>query len=113
MRRIPELRRASHSARLWTPGSPKATSTPSASRSSTISCAPVGIGASNHVGRRANLDTTVSGFARLDCHVDALTINEAAAITGWSARMLRYVERVGLVEPTRSPSGYRLFGPAE
>jgi len=27
--------------------------------------------------------------------------------------MLRYVERVGLVEPARSPSGYRLYGPAE
>jgi MerR family transcriptional regulator, copper efflux regulator len=27
--------------------------------------------------------------------------------------MLRYVERVGLVEPERSPSGYRLYGPAE
>jgi len=45
--------------------------------------------------------------------MDALTINEAAEVTGWSARMLRYVERVGLVEPTRSASGYRLFGPAE
>jgi DNA-binding transcriptional MerR regulator len=27
--------------------------------------------------------------------------------------MLRYVERVGLVEPRRSESGYRLYGPAE
>jgi DNA-binding transcriptional MerR regulator len=27
--------------------------------------------------------------------------------------MLRYVERVGLVEPERSASGYRLYGPAE
>ena len=27
--------------------------------------------------------------------------------------MLRYVERVGLVEPARSASGYRLYGPAE
>ncbi len=27
--------------------------------------------------------------------------------------MLRYVERVGLVEPKRSASGYRLYGPAE
>jgi len=27
--------------------------------------------------------------------------------------MLRYVERVGLVEPTRSAAGYRLYGPAE
>ena len=45
--------------------------------------------------------------------MDALTINEAAETTGWSPRMLRYVERVGLVEPARSPSGYRLYGPAE
>ena len=27
--------------------------------------------------------------------------------------MLRYVERVGLVEPARSGAGYRLYGPAE
>jgi MerR family copper efflux transcriptional regulator len=45
--------------------------------------------------------------------VDALTINEAAETTGWSPRMLRYVERVGLVEPRRSAAGYRLYGPAE
>jgi len=45
--------------------------------------------------------------------VDALTINEAAETTGWSPRMLRYVERVGLVEPKRSAAGYRLYGPAE
>jgi DNA-binding transcriptional MerR regulator len=45
--------------------------------------------------------------------MDALTIHEAAETTGWSSRMLRYVERVGLVEPARSASGYRLYGPAE
>ena len=45
--------------------------------------------------------------------VFALTIHEAAETTGWSPRMLRYVERVGLVEPARSASGYRLYGPAE
>ena len=56
-----------------------------------------------------NLDTRVLGLTRMD----ALTINEAAETTGWSPRMLRYVERVGLVEPTRSASGYRLYGPAE
>ncbi|HTB50703.1 MAG TPA: MerR family transcriptional regulator [Solirubrobacteraceae bacterium] len=44
---------------------------------------------------------------------DALTINEAAETTGWSARMLRYIESIGLVEPGRSGSGYRLYGPAE
>jgi DNA-binding transcriptional MerR regulator len=45
--------------------------------------------------------------------MDALTINEAAATTGWSPRMLRYIESAGLVEPARSASGYRLYGPAE
>lgn len=42
-----------------------------------------------------------------------LTIHEASATTGWSARMLRYIEDSGLVVPPRSPGGYRLFGPAE
>ena len=45
--------------------------------------------------------------------MDALTIHEAAETTGWSARMLRYVERIGLVEPRRSASGYRLYGAEE
>jgi len=45
--------------------------------------------------------------------VDALTVNEAAATTGWSARMLRYIERSGLVSPPRSAAGYRLYGPGE
>src|SRR5512135_207303 len=45
--------------------------------------------------------------------MEALTIHEAAETTGWSARMLRYVERTGLVTPARSGSGYRLYGPAE
>ena len=45
--------------------------------------------------------------------MDALTIHEAAETTGWSPRMLRYVERVGLIEPPRSGSGYRLYGAAE
>lgn len=44
---------------------------------------------------------------------DALTINEAAATTGWSARMLRYIESIGLLQPQRSGSGYRLYGPEE
>jgi MerR family copper efflux transcriptional regulator len=43
----------------------------------------------------------------------ALTIHEAAETTGWSPRMLRYIERSGLVEPARSASGYRLYGPPE
>jgi MerR family transcriptional regulator, copper efflux regulator len=32
-----------------------------------------------------------------------LTINEAAETTGWSPRMLRYIESIGLVVPGRSP----------
>jgi MerR family copper efflux transcriptional regulator len=45
--------------------------------------------------------------------VDALTINEAAETTDWSPRMLRYIERAGLIEPRRSGAGYRLYGPEE
>ncbi len=45
--------------------------------------------------------------------MDGLTINEAATTTGWSSRMLRYVEREGLIAPRRSDSGYRLYGPEE
>jgi MerR family transcriptional regulator, copper efflux regulator len=45
--------------------------------------------------------------------MEGLTINEAARTTGWSARMLRYVEQTGLVTPARSASGYRLYGPAQ
>jgi MerR family copper efflux transcriptional regulator len=45
--------------------------------------------------------------------MDALTIHEAAATTGWSPRMLRYVERIGLLEMPRSAAGYRLYGAAE
>jgi MerR family copper efflux transcriptional regulator len=44
---------------------------------------------------------------------ETLTIHEAAETTGWSSRMLRYIERTGLIEARRSPSGYRLFGPEE
>lgn len=45
--------------------------------------------------------------------MDGLTIHEAAETTGWSPRMLRYVERTGLVTAGRSSSGYRLYGPGE
>src|SRR5437764_97020 len=45
--------------------------------------------------------------------MEGLTINEAARTTGWSPRMLRYVERAGLLTPGRSTSGYRLYGAAE
>jgi MerR family transcriptional regulator, copper efflux regulator len=39
-----------------------------------------------------------------------LTIGKASERTGWSPRMLRYLERAGLVVPPRKPSGYRLYG---
>ena len=42
-----------------------------------------------------------------------LTIHEASATTGWSPRMLRYIEELELVVPARSANGYRSFGPAE
>jgi MerR family copper efflux transcriptional regulator len=45
--------------------------------------------------------------------MDGLTINEAAETTGWSPRMLRYIERAGLIELPRTQAGYRIFGPAE
>jgi len=45
--------------------------------------------------------------------MDALTIQEAAEITDWSPRMLRYIERAGLIEPQRSDAGYRLYGAGE
>ena len=60
----------------------------------------------------SNLDTTVLGFVH-EMSGDALTIHEAAETTGWSPRMLRYIERVGLLEPARTAAGYRLYGPAE
>jgi DNA-binding transcriptional MerR regulator len=41
--------------------------------------------------------------------MDGLTVGEAAARTGWSARMLRYLESAGLVVPQRTSSGYRLY----
>jgi DNA-binding transcriptional MerR regulator len=37
-------------------------------------------------------------------------VGHAAAHTGWSARMLRYLERTGLVVPSRNAAGYRLYG---
>ena len=52
-------------------------------------------------------------MVRLAALTDALTIHEAAETTGWSPRMLRYIERNGLIEPQRSAAGYRLYGAAE
>src|ERR1044072_5427222 len=45
--------------------------------------------------------------------MDGLTVSEAAARTGWSPRMLRYLEGAGLVVPTRTRGGYRVYGVLE
>jgi len=45
--------------------------------------------------------------------VEPVTVGDAAARTGWSPRMLRYLERAGLVVPRRAVSGYRLYGMLE
>jgi MerR family transcriptional regulator, copper efflux regulator len=42
--------------------------------------------------------------------MDGLTVGAAAKATGWSARMLRYLEGARLVVPRRSNAGYRLYG---
>ena len=39
-----------------------------------------------------------------------MTVGEAAAYTGWSPRMLRYLETAGLVVPERTKAGYRNYG---
>jgi MerR family copper efflux transcriptional regulator len=44
---------------------------------------------------------------------EPLTVGAAAAESGWSARMLRYLEEHGLVVPRRSAAGYRLYGLSE
>ena len=42
--------------------------------------------------------------------MEAITVGAAAAQTGWSPRMLRYLEEASLVRPRRTKSGYRLYG---
>jgi MerR family copper efflux transcriptional regulator len=42
--------------------------------------------------------------------MDGLTVSVAASQSGWSPRMLRYLERAGLVVPQRTGGGYRLYG---
>jgi MerR family copper efflux transcriptional regulator len=42
-----------------------------------------------------------------------VTVGQAATQTGWSARMLRYLEEAGLVVPARLASGYRVYGMRE
>ena len=38
------------------------------------------------------------------------TIGDASRRSGWSPRMLRYLEDAGLVVPDRADSGYRRYG---
>ena len=42
--------------------------------------------------------------------MDGMTVGEAAAQTGWSPRMLRYLESAQLVVPRRGQNGYRAYG---
>jgi MerR family transcriptional regulator, copper efflux regulator len=42
--------------------------------------------------------------------MDGLTVGAAAQSTGWSARMLRYLEQARLIVPGRSSAGYRVYG---
>jgi DNA-binding transcriptional MerR regulator len=42
--------------------------------------------------------------------MDAFHVSHAAKNTGWSARMLRYLEQHGLVVPERTAAGYRQYG---
>ncbi len=42
-----------------------------------------------------------------------MTIAQASAATGWSQRMLRYLEQVGLVTALRTPGGHRHYGPRQ
>jgi DNA-binding transcriptional MerR regulator len=42
-----------------------------------------------------------------------LTVSAAAEQTGWSPRMLRYLEEAGLVVPERTRAGYRTYGLGE
>src|ERR1700710_2080300 len=38
------------------------------------------------------------------------TIQQASETTGWSPRMLRYLESSGLITPMRTPGGHRVYG---
>src|SRR4051795_655773 len=45
--------------------------------------------------------------------MQSLSIAQAAEATGWSQRMLRYLEQAGLVSALRTPGGHRLYGPRQ
>jgi MerR family copper efflux transcriptional regulator len=42
--------------------------------------------------------------------VQELTVGEAGKQSGWTPRMLRYIESLGLVVPQRTAGGYRAYG---
>ena len=42
--------------------------------------------------------------------MEGMRVGEAASRAGWSPRMLRYLEQIGLVAPRRTAGGYRLYG---
>ncbi len=42
--------------------------------------------------------------------METFSIGETSARSGWSPRMLRYLEDAGIVSPPRSPAGYRRYG---
>src|SRR5436190_17448771 len=39
-----------------------------------------------------------------------MNVGEAATRTGWSPRMLRYIEHAGLIVAPRTDAGYRAYG---
>ncbi len=45
--------------------------------------------------------------------MQSLTMHQAAEATGWSQRMLRYLEQAGLVAPLRTTGGHRHYGPRQ
>jgi adenosylhomocysteinase len=45
--------------------------------------------------------------------MQSLTIQQAAEATGWSQRMLRYLEQAGLVAALRTSGGHRHYGPRQ
>jgi adenosylhomocysteinase len=45
--------------------------------------------------------------------MERLTIQQAAEATGWSQRMLRYLEHAGLVAALRTSGGHRHYGPRQ
>src|SRR6476646_4917031 len=45
--------------------------------------------------------------------MQSMSIQQASAATGWSQRMLRYLEQAGLVAPLRTSGGRRHYGPRQ